>query len=118
LNLKPKYLIVGPKNEFLAQKLTSVNFTATKQGDTPVGSLTGLTLIVDAEIENYEWFLSADPASLDTVEYAFLAGEEELFIDQREGFNIDGIEVKARLIFAAKAIDWRGLYRNNGAAPA
>lgn len=118
LNLKPKYLIVGPKNEFLAQKLTSVNFVATKQGDTPVGSLTGLTLIVDAEIENYEWFLAADPASLDTVEYAFLAGEEELFIDQREGFNIDGIEVKARLIFAAKAIDWRGLYRNNGAAPA
>jgi hypothetical protein len=118
LNLKPKYLIVGPKNEFLAQKLTSVNFVATKQSDTPVGSLTGLTLVVDAEIENYEWFLAADPASLDTVEYSFLAGEEELFIDQREGFNIDGLEVKARLIFAAKAIDWRGLYRNNGAAPA
>ena len=118
LNLKPKYLIVGPKNEFLAQKLTSVNFTATKQADTPVGSLTGLTLVVDAEIENYEWFLAADPASLDTVEYSFLSGEEELFIDQREGFNIDGLEVKARLIFAAKALDWRGLYRNNGAAPA
>lgn len=118
LNLKPKYLIVGPKNEFLAQKLTSVNFVATKQGDTPVGSLTGMTLIVDAEIENYEWFLAADPMSLDTVEYAFLAGQEELFIDQREGFDTDGIEVKARLIFAAKAIDWRGLYRNNGAVPA
>lgn len=118
LNLKPKFLIVGPKNEFLAQKLTSVNFVATKQGDTPVGSLTGLTLIVDAEIENYEWFLAADPMSLDTVEYAFLAGQEELFIDQREGFDTDGIEVKARLIFAAKAIDWRGLYRNNGAIPA
>lgn len=118
LNLKPKFLIVGPKNEFLAQKLTSVNYVATKQGDTPVGSLTGLTLIVDAEIENYEWFLAADPASLDTVEYAFLAGQEELFIDQREGFDTDGIEVKARLIFAAKAIDWRGLYRNNGAQPA
>jgi len=118
LNLKPKFLIVGPKNEFLAQKLTSVNFVATKQSDTPIGSLTGLTLVVDAEIENYEWFLASDPASLDTVEYAFLAGEEELFIDQREGFNIDGLEVKARLIFAAKAIDWRGLYRNNGAAPA
>jgi hypothetical protein len=118
LNLKPKFLIVGPKNEFLAQKLTSVNYTATKQGDVPVGSLTGLTLIVDAEIENYEWFLAADPSSLDTVEYAFLAGEEELFIDQKEGFDTDGIEVKARLIFAAKAIDWRGLYRNNGAVPA
>jgi len=118
LNIKPKFLVVGPKNEFLAQKLTSVNFTATKQSDTPVGSLTGLTLVVDAEIENYEWFLMADPNSIDTTEYAFLAGEEELFIEQREGFNIDGIEVKARLVFAAKAIDWRGVYRNNGAAPA
>jgi len=118
LNLRPKFLIVGPKNEFLAQKLTSVNFVATKQSDTPVGALTGLTLVVDARITNYEWFLSADPASLDTVEYAFLAGEEELFIDEREGFNIDGVEVKARVVFAAKAIDWRGLYRNNGAAPA
>lgn len=118
LNLRPKFLIVGPKNEFLAQKLTSVNFVATKQSDTPVGALTGLTLVVDARIQNYEWFLAADPASLDTVEYAFLAGEEELFIDEREGFNIDGVEIKARVVFAAKAIEWRGLYRNNGAAPA
>lgn len=117
LNIRPKYLIVGPKNEFLAQKLTSVNYTATKQSDTPVGSLTGLTLVVDARITNYKWFLAADPAQIDTVEYAFLAGEEDLFIDEREGFNIDGVEVKARLVFAAKSIDWRGLYRNNGAAP-
>lgn len=118
LNLRPKFLIVGPKNEFTAQKLTSVNYTATKQADTPVGSLTGLIPVVDARIQNYEWFLAADPASLDTVEYAFLAGEEELFIDEREGFNIDGVEIKARVVFAAKAIEWRGLYRNNGAAPA
>lgn len=118
LNLRPKFLIVGPKNEFLAQKLTSVNYTATKQIDTPTASLTGLTLVVDARIQNYEWFLSADPAQIDTVEYAFLAGEEELFIEERDGFNIDGIEVKARVVFAAKGLDWRGLYRNNGAVPA
>lgn len=115
LNLKPKYLVVGPKNEFRAKKLTSVNFQATKQSDTPIGALTGLEVVVDAEIENYEWFLIADPNQIDTTEYAFLDGEEELFIEQREGFNIDGIEVKARTVFAAKAIDWRGFYRNNGA---
>lgn len=115
LNIKPKYLVVGPKNEFRAKKLTSVNFMATKQSDTPVGALTGLEVVVDAEIENYEWFLIADPNQIDTTEYAFLDGEEELFIEQREGFNIDGIEVKARTVFAAKAIDWRGFYRNNGA---
>lgn len=116
LNLKPKYLVVGPKNEFQAQILTSVNFVAATQATQPIKSLTGLEVIVDAEIENYEWFLIADPNSIDTTEYAFLDGEDELFIESREGFNIDGIEVKARLVFAAKAIDWRGFYRNNGAA--
>jgi hypothetical protein len=118
ITVQPKFLIVGPKNAFLAMKMTSANYTANTQANVPVGALVGLTVIVEPRITNYEWFLIADPAMIDTVEYAFLAGEEELFIDQREGFNIDGIEVKARMVFAAKPIDWRGMYRNNGAAPA
>lgn len=118
INVTPKFLIVGPKNSFLAMKMTSSNYTPAKQSDIPVGALTGLTVIVEPRITNYEWFLIADPAMIDTVEYAFLDGEEELFIEQREGFNIDGLEVKARTVFAAKAIDWRGMYRNNGAVPA
>jgi hypothetical protein len=32
------------------------------------------------------------------------------------GFDVDGIEIRARLDFGAKAIDWRGLYRNPGVA--
>jgi len=118
ITVAPKFLVVGPKNAFLAMKMTSSNYTPAKQGDVPVAALVGLTVIVEPRIQNYEWFLIADPAMIDTVEYAFLDGEEELFIEQREGFNIDGIEVKARTVFAAKAIDWRGLYRNNGAVPA
>lgn len=118
LSITPKFLVVGPKNAFLAMKMTSANYTPNTQQNVPIASLVGLTVIVEPRITNYEWFLIADPAMIDTVEYAFLAGEEELFIDQREGFNIDGLEVKARMVFAAKSLDWRGLYRNNGAAPA
>ena len=32
----------------------------------------------------------------------------------RNGFD-DGVEIKCRLDFGAKAIDWRGLYKNPGA---
>ena len=32
------------------------------------------------------------------------------------GFEVDGIEFKARHDFGAKAIDWRGLYKNPGIA--
>lgn len=115
ITVTPKFLVVGPENAFLAMKMTSANYTPNTQADVPVGALTGLKVIVEPRITGTQWFLIADPATIDTVEYAFLAGEEELFIDQREGFNIDGVEVKARMVFAAKAIDWRGMYRNNGA---
>lgn len=60
------------------------------------------------------WFLAADPARIDTVEYAYLEGQEGLFTETRVGFEVDGVEIKARADFATKAIDWRGLMRNVG----
>ncbi len=119
INVTPKFLVVGPKNATRAMKLTSANYTPNTQLAQPLAQSLGLQVIVDSNItgaNQYNWFLMADPNQIDTVEYAFLDGEEELFIEQREGFNIDGIEVKARMVFAAKPIDWRGMYRNNGAA--
>lgn len=116
INVTPKFLIVGPKNATRAMKLTSANYTPNTQLAQPLAMSLGLQVVVDSNITGLTWFLAADPSQIDTVEYAFLDGEDELFIEQREGFNIDGIEVKARMVFAAKAIDWRGLFRNNGAA--
>lgn len=118
LNLAPRFLIVGPKNELIARKLTSTNYTPAQQKDISVAALTGLQLIVEPRITDYSWFLVADPAMIDTVEYAFLDGEEELFIEQKEGFDVDALQIKARMVFGTKAIDWRGMYKNAGAAPA
>jgi len=118
LNISPQHLIVGPKNELIARKLTSTNYVPTKQGDISVAAITGLMVIVEPRITDYSWFLVADPAMIDTVEYAFLDGEEELFIEQKEGFDVDALQIKARMVFGTKAIDWRGMYKNAGAAPA
>lgn len=60
------------------------------------------------------WFLAADPARVDTVEYAYLEGSNGVYTETRTGFEVDGIEIKARHDFAAKALDWRGLFRNVG----
>lgn len=61
------------------------------------------------------WFAATDPA-FGAVEYAYLAGQEGLYTEHRVGFEVDGIEFKARHDFGAKAIDWRGLYKNPGIA--
>ena len=53
---------------------------------------------------------------IDTIEYMYLEGEEGLFTETKQGFEVDGLMVKARHVFAAKAIDYRGLYKNGGAS--
>ena len=60
------------------------------------------------------WYLAADPNLVDTVEFAHLEGQTEPFLDQRAGFEVDGVEIKIRHDFAAKALDFRGLFYNAG----
>jgi hypothetical protein len=38
-----------------------------------------------------------------------------VYIETRQGFEVDGVEIKARLDFAAAAIDYRGLQKNTAA---
>ena len=61
------------------------------------------------------WYLAANPRMIDTVEIAFLGGNKKPYLDTREGWTVDGTEYKIRFEWAAKSIDWRGLYFNFGA---
>ena len=45
----------------------------------------------------------------------YLEGQQGAYIETRNGFDVDDVEIKCRLDFGAKAIDWRGLYKNPGA---
>ncbi|MDI9234320.1 prohead protease/major capsid protein fusion protein [Limnohabitans lacus] len=114
LNLAPEILIVGPDKEAEALKYTSSNFVAAKSVDINPAFNTSLSVIVDNRVTGNQWYLASSPNRVDTVEYAYLEGENGLFTTRREGFEVDGVEIKARHVFAAKAIDHRGLYKNAG----
>lgn len=116
LNIKPKFLAVSRKHKVAAQKLlTSVQ--ATKTGDINVYQ-NAMDLIVEDRLykvsEACPWFTIGDPAQWDTIEFAYLEGQEGLYTEQRIGFEVDGVEVKGRLDFAAKAIDFKGFQKNPG----
>jgi hypothetical protein len=115
LNITPQFLVVGPDKEGEANQYTSVQYVAAKSVDINPAFNTSLSVIVDPRITGNAWYLAAAPARIDTIEYAYLEGENGLFTEQRQGFEVDGLEIKARHVFAAKAIDWRGLYSNPGA---
>lgn len=61
------------------------------------------------------WYLAADPAQIDTVEVAFLQGEESPVLENEWKMENDTYVYKVRQTFGVKAIDWRGLYKNAGA---
>ena len=44
-----------------------------------------------------------------------LAGNAGVFSETRQGFDIDGVEWKARMDFGAGVVDYRGAYLNAGA---
>jgi hypothetical protein len=113
LNLTPEFMITGPANEQLALQYTSTQFTANTANAQNVWA--GLVKpIIEPRITDNSWFFAASPNSVDTIEYAFLEGQGELFTTQREGFEVDGVEIKARMVFGAKALDFRGLAKNPG----
>jgi len=114
LNITPKFLIVSPDKETEAQQFLATQLYPTAaSGVNPFAGT--MQQITEARLTGNAWYLSADPAVIDTIEYAYLEGEEGLFIETQIGFDIDGIKVKGRLDFAAKAIEYRGLYKNAGA---
>jgi hypothetical protein len=113
LNLMPKYILTGSAYRIPAQKMvTAVTPAASSNVNVFQNALEPIT---EQRITGNKWFLLADPATIDTIEYSYLEGEEGVFTEQRIGFEVDGIELKGRLDFAAKAIDWRGMVYNPGA---
>lgn len=115
LNLGPQYLVVGPDKELEAYQFTSSNYVPAKNSDINDSRNAALGVIVDARITGNQWYLYAAPGVVDTFEYAYLEGEQGVFTETREGFEVDGMEIKARLVFGAAWIDYRGAYKNPGA---
>jgi len=113
LNLAPRFIVTGPAKETEAQTFLATGLYPTSPSGVNVfaGSL---EQVVEARLTGNAWYLFADPATIDTVEYAYLEGEEGLYTESRIGFDVDGVEIKGRLDFAAKAIDHRGMFKNAG----
>ena len=94
------------------------NLVPAKTMDVVPQSIRSLSVIAEPRLDSVSatgWFLAANPSQIDTIEYAYLEGQQGAYIETRNGFDVDGVEIKCRLDFGAKAIDWRGLYKNPGA---
>jgi len=118
LHVQPRYLAVPVALQLTAFQLVAANLAPAKSADLVPDYIRALTPIAEPRLDaasTTAWYLFASPDQIDTIEYAYLEGQDGVYIETRQGFDVDGVEIKARLDFGAKAIDWRGLQKNAGA---
>ncbi|EHO1313024.1 Clp protease ClpP, partial [Escherichia coli] len=115
LNIVPKFLLVPAALEDRA--LQMVNSTTPFGADTNSGSYNPyhkqLDIIVDPrldEVSDKQWYMLSAQGT-DTIEVAYLDGNDEPYLEQQEGFIVDGVAWKVRIDAGVAALDYRGMVR-------
>lgn len=116
LNIMHKYLVVPAAKEIAAVKQVSAVVPNQSSGVNP---FTGLYSVIaeprlDATSET-AWYAIAEPTGIDTIEVGFLDGQQGVKLENKIDFDTDGMKLKCTHNVAAKAIDWRGMFKNAGA---
>jgi hypothetical protein len=115
VNLQPRYLVVPAELETTAQTfLSPIQPAATGDVNIFTGSM---SLIVEPRLDASStaiYYVTADPSQIDMIELGYLDGQRGPVIETRNGFDVDGVEIKARLDFGCKVLNHRGFYRSTG----
>lgn len=123
ISLTPVWVFVPPAHETAMEKLLAATRPTQPTEVNPFGPNGRTTLIMDVEprLETgasgslTAWFGTADKGQIDMIELARLEGTNGPQLQSRDGFDVNGMEIKIMHDIGAKAIDFRGLFKNAGA---
>lgn len=118
LNITPEYLIVPAALETDAEMLMNDTVYPGKNNNqrNPVANMA--SVITEARLDDNSpasWYLAAG-GMYDTIEVAYLDGNENPFLDQMQGWSVDGTEFKVRLDAGVSPLDFRTMSKSTGAA--
>lgn len=119
LNIRPTYLlapvsIMGAAEQFF--KTDKIGGVSYKPNLANIYAGDVLKRIYEARLDGGSitaWFLAGPKGK--TVKVFFLNGQKTPYLESRQGWTVDGTEFKVRIDAAAKALDFRGLFKNAGA---
>jgi len=127
LNLEPKYIIFPPALRGTVLKLLG-SFADPAVGGSAAGNSNvkniwqdGLKPVQEGQLglfaggSDVAWYLAADSAAVDTIEYAYLAGLESPAFEQETAFDRLAIRMRIYQAFAVHPLDYRGLQKHAGA---
>ncbi len=115
LNINPAFVIVPAALEgTMMQVLRSTSVPGAESNSgiaNPVANLG--ELVVESRLDQNnpdQWFVAAAQGS-DTIEVAYLDGQDSPYLEQQTGWTVDGVSYKVRVDAGVAPLDYRGLFR-------
>ena len=119
LNIPAKFLLVSPEDETNAYKLiNSESDPSAAHSGVANPFRNSLTPVVDAELPDSgattPYYFAADPADCDTIEVAYLNGNDMPTIESAVLFDYLGMKFRIFIDYGVTVLDFRGLVKNAG----
>lgn len=114
LNLQPKFLIVPPELEQLAEVLLAASAQRISQGaDQSLAApwLASLTLVTEPRLADGAFYLVAGTDQIDTYELASLEGNEGPIVEENDEFNTAAHGYRITHDIGGRFLDWRGMVK-------
>lgn len=117
---QPRFLVVPVALETVAESVIATLANPGRAAENPMAAewISNLVVVADPRLDEKSetaWYLAADPKQIEGITRAYLQGERRPHVEDEEEFKRDVINWKVRLDFAAGVIDYRALFKNNGA---
>lgn len=113
LNIQPRYLVVPAALEYTAQVLLNAGYIS--DGTTTISNvISGLELVVEPRLDASSAttiYMMADGSMYDTIEVAYLGGNDAPRLESKDGWRTDGAEFKVGIDFGVAVRDFRGMQR-------
>ena len=118
LNIVPKFLICPRALEGTALQIQMAEKDpAIASGEAPNFVRGTFETVAEGRLDADDplaWYMAASPSMVETIEVAFLEGQQSPFMEVQNGWSTDGASYKVRIDAVAAPLDFRGVSFNDG----
>ncbi|MBF0448698.1 MAG: HK97 family phage prohead protease [Magnetococcales bacterium] len=118
LNIRPSILLAPLALEGISKTLMKSETDPSKSNSKVPNPVAGtMEVVTDARLDaksSKAWYMLADPNQNDGIEVSYLDGQEEPFMEEKDGWNVDGVEMKVRIDAGVKPTEHRTWHKNAG----
>ncbi|WP_198651340.1 ClpP-like prohead protease/major capsid protein fusion protein [Salinicola sp. CPA57] len=115
LNIRPKYHLTPVSMESTTKALYAAEFDPAMAEARVPNPVRGLTeVIADARLDEQSKttsYMAADPNQFDTIEVAYLDGNSSPYLEQQQGFTVDGAVFKVRMDAGVAPLSYRTMVK-------